>query len=58
MHFSLEEDAERTLKGIESLKRRSIDEGKQKFSSPAFFNIRKKKEKIKEEMKAQFITQL
>jgi len=55
--FSLEEDAERILKGIESLKRRSIDEGKQKFRH-LFSQYQKEKEKIKEEVKAQFIKAL
>ena len=55
--FSLEEDAERILKGIESLKRRSIDEGKQKFHH-LLSQYQKEKEKIKEEVKAQFITAL
>ncbi len=55
--LSLEEDAERILKGIESLKRRSIDEGKQKFHH-LLSQYQKEKEKIKEEVKAQFITAL
>jgi hypothetical protein len=55
--LSLEEDAERILKGIESLKRRNIDEGKQKFHH-LFSQYQKEKEKIKEEVKAQFITAL
>ena len=55
--LSLEENAERILKGIESLKRRSIDEGKQKFHH-LLSQYQKEKEKIKEEVKAQFITDL
>ena len=55
--FSLEEDAERILKGIESLKGRSIDEGKQKFHH-LLSQYQKEKEKIKEEVEAQFITAL
>jgi hypothetical protein len=55
--LSLEEDAERTLKGIESLKRPSIDEGKQKFHH-LFSQYQQEKEKIKEEAKAQFIMAL
>ena len=55
--FSLEEDAERILKGIESLKRRSIDEGKQKIHR-LISQYQKEKEKIKEEVKAEFIRAL
>jgi len=55
--LSLEENAERIFKGIESLKGRSVDEGKQKFHH-LLSQYQKEKEKIKEEVKAQFITDL
>ena len=55
--LSLEENAERIFKGIESLKGRSVDEGKQKFHH-LLSQYQKEKEKIKEEVKAQFITSL
>jgi hypothetical protein len=53
----LEDDAERILKGIELLKRRSIDEGKQKFHH-LLSQYQKEKEKIKEELKTQFMAAL
>ena len=55
--LSLEKDAERILKGIESLKRRNINDGKQKFHH-LLSQYQKEKEKIKEEVKAQFIKAL
>ena len=55
--LSLDDDDERIFKGVESLKGRSIDEGKQKFHH-LLSQYQKEKEKIKEEVKAQFITAL
>jgi hypothetical protein len=50
--LSLDDD-ERILKGIESLKRRSIDEVKQKFHS-LLSQYLSEKEKVKEKVRAQF----
>ena len=51
--LSLDDDDERILKGIESLKRRSIDEGKQKFHH-LLSQYQREKENVKEEVKVQF----
>jgi hypothetical protein len=51
--LSLDND-ERILKAIESLKQRSIDEGKQKFHS-LLSQYLSEKEKVKEKVKVQFI---
>lgn len=51
--LSLYDDDERILKGIESLKRRSIDEVKQKFNH-LLAQYQREKEKVKEKVRAQF----
>ena len=51
--LSLDNDDERTLKGIESLKQQSIDEVKQKFHS-LLSQYLSGKEKVKEKVKVQF----
>jgi len=51
--LSLDDDDERILKGIESLKRRSIDEVKQKFNH-LLAQYQREKEKVKEKVRAQF----
>jgi len=51
--LSLEDDDERTLKAIESLKGGSIDEVKQKFHS-LLSQYLNEKEKVKEKVKVQF----
>ena len=51
--LSLDNDDERTLKGIESLKQRSIDGVKQKFHS-LLSQYLSEKEKVKEKVKVQF----
>ena len=48
--LSLDDDDERILKGIESLKRRSIDEVKQKFNH-LLAQYQREKEKVKEKVK-------
>jgi hypothetical protein len=50
--LSLDDDAERILKGIESLKQRSIDEVKQKFQH-LLSQYQEEKEKVKEKMRVQ-----
>ena len=55
--LSLDDDSERILKAIESLKQKTIDEVKQKFHH-LLSQYQKEKEKIKEEVKAQFIKAL
>jgi hypothetical protein len=55
--LSLDDGNERILKGIESLKGQNINEGKQNFHH-LLSQYQKEKEKIKEEVKAQFITAL
>ena len=51
--LSLDDDDERILKGIESLKQRSIDGVKQKFHS-LLSQYLSEKEKVKEKVKVQF----
>jgi hypothetical protein len=51
--LSLDDDVERTLKGIESLKQKKIDEVKQKFHH-LLSQYQGEKEKFKEKVKAQF----
>jgi len=51
--LSLNDDDERILKGIESLKRRSTDEVKQKFVH-LLFQYHEEKEKVEEEVMIQF----
>ena len=51
--LSLEDDDERILKGIESLKGRSIDDAKQKFYH-LLSQYQVEKEKVKEKVKVQF----
>jgi hypothetical protein len=51
--LSLDDDNERILKGIESLKQRNIDEVKQKFHS-LLSQYLSEKEKVKEEVRVQF----
>jgi hypothetical protein len=51
--LSLDDDDERILKGIETLKQRSIDEVKQKFHS-LLSQYLSEKEKVKEKVKVQF----
>lgn len=51
--LSLDDDDERILKGIESLKRRSIDEVKQKFNH-LLAQYQREKEQVKEKVRAQF----
>ncbi len=55
--LSLDDDVERILKGIESLKQRSIDEVKQKFHS-LLSQFQGEKEKIKDEAEVQSIEAL
>jgi ElaB/YqjD/DUF883 family membrane-anchored ribosome-binding protein len=50
--LSLDDDAERILKGIESLKQQSMDEVKQKFHH-LFSQYQSEKEKIKEKVRVQ-----
>src|SRR4030065_852207 len=52
--LSLDDDAERILKGIESLKQQSMDEVKQKFHH-LFSQYQSEKEKVKEEVRVQLI---
>jgi hypothetical protein len=51
--LSLDDDAERILKGIESLKQQSMDEVKQKFYH-LFSQYQEEKERVKEEVRIQF----
>ncbi len=51
--LSLDDDVERTFKGIESLKQKTIDEVKQKFHS-LLSQYLSEKEKVKEKVKVQF----
>jgi citrate lyase alpha subunit len=55
--LSLDDDDERILKGIESLKRRSIDEVKQKFNH-LLAQYQREKEKVKEKVRVQFTKDL
>jgi len=51
--LSLDDDVERTFKGIESLKQRSIEEVKQKFHS-LLSKFQDEKEKVKEKLRVEF----
>ena len=55
--LSLDDDAERILKGVESLKQRSMDEVKQKFYS-LLSQYQSEKEKVKEKVRVQLIEDL
>ena len=55
--LSLDDDDERILMGIESLKQRSMDEVKQKFHH-LFSQYQEEKERVKEKVKVQFIEAL
>ena len=55
--LSLDDDAERILKGVESLKQRSTDEVKQKFHH-LFSQYQEEKEKVKEKVRVQLIEDL
>ena len=52
--LSLDDDAERILKGVESLKQRSMDEVKQKFYH-LFSQYQEEKERVKEKARLQLI---
>jgi hypothetical protein len=51
--LSLDDDDERILKGVESLKQRSMDQVKQKFHH-LFSQYQEEKERVKEKVRAQF----
>ena len=51
--LSLDDDVERTFKGIESLKQKTIDEVKQKFHH-LLSQYQREKEEVKEKVKVQF----
>jgi len=52
--LSLNDDDEKTLKGIESLKQQGIDEIKEN-STICFLNFKEEKEKVKEKMRANWL---